>query len=159
MKALMTVGLPGCGKSYFAQNSLQGQGFTEVNLDQIREELYGDASEQGDPLEVVGVRNSIVESLAIDGADIILSDTNINPEFRRQLLDRLKELGYETHIIYFPPDYELCQQRNQARERVVPDYAMEAMLKTLTEQPPEADEADAFYVAVPKTGPTECLKL
>lgn len=145
MKAFLTVGLPGCGKSTFAKK-YKGK-LIEINLDQCREFVNGSEEDQGNIMEVLKYRDSLIEQAAIHGADIIISDTNLHPEFRKQLIDRLKELGFVVTIVHFKTSLETCKQRNVGRSRQVPDEIMDQMEDMRNQHPVSKEEAD-FYLEV-----------
>ena len=145
MKAFLTVGLPGCGKSTFAQK-YKGK-LIEINLDQCRELVNGSEEDQSNIMEVLAYRDSLIEQAALHGADIIISDTNLHPEFRKQLIDQLKKLGFEVTIVHFKTSLETCKSRNQGRSRQVPDEIMDQMEEMRTQHPIGQDEGD-FYLEV-----------
>lgn len=145
MKAFLTVGLPGCGKSTFAKK-YKGK-LIDINLDQCRDMVNGSEEDQSNIMEVLAYRNSLIEQAALHGADIIISDTNLNPEFRKQLIDQLKKLGFEVTIVHFKTSLEICKSRNLGRDRQVPDEIMEQMEDLRVQHPIGQDEGD-FYLEV-----------
>lgn len=131
MHAIVTIGIPGSGKTYWARKQ---QGYEVVELDAARQIINGDASKQDNILEVVALRDKWILTAAADGKNLIVSDTNLDKDFRRILVDHLRGLGYTVELKLFDVDFEVCKQRNSSRERVVPEHAMERMQKSLKEQ-------------------------
>ena len=145
MKAIVTVGLPGCGKSTYAEG-LDGK-YVEINLDKCREIVNGDAADQSNIQQVIAYRDSMIEQAAKLHADIIVSDTNLHPEFRKGLISDLKKLGYKVTLTHFTTSLETCMKRNKNRDRQVPDHAMIRMHDQLQKNPVNPKEAD-HYVQV-----------
>lgn len=92
-RIILLVGVPGSGKSTLAAKIAE-KGFTVMCADAIRQELYGDAIEQGDPAEVFKVFFERLEKLMENGADLIIDNTNANPMHRKEILDRAKKFAY-----------------------------------------------------------------
>lgn len=132
MKAIMTIGVAGCGKSTFA-DKLKDR-FLEINLDECRDLVNGDASDNSNPAEVAGYRDNLIELAAMNGSDIIISDTNINKHFRELLLDKLKELGFDVTLVHINTPLDKCLEFNSQRSRQVPEDVMHTMHTTLQNQ-------------------------
>ena len=73
------IEIPGSGKSTYAKNNLSGE---FISSDEVRKELYGDISIQGDPEKVFAVVYSRLKKVLSDGKDIIFDATNINRHYR-----------------------------------------------------------------------------
>jgi len=142
MRAFVTVGLPGCGKSTWART----QGLFEVNLDDCREAVCGDASNQAATPAAVFFRDTLLEYLGRRGVDLVVSDTNLVPEHREALIRRLRRLGYEVTLVYFSIHLATCLARNAARQRQVPEGAMAKMAQRLANHPVSPGEADHLVV-------------
>lgn len=132
MRAIMTLGVAGCGKSTFAEK-LKDR-FLEINLDECRELVNGNESDNSNPKEVADYRDRLIELAAMQGTDIILSDTNINPHFRNMLLNKLKNLGYQVTLVHLDTPVEKCLEFNENRDRQVPDEAIIEMQEKMQEQ-------------------------
>ena len=120
-RLILLIGIPGSGKSTLAKKLID-KGFHCLNADSIRQELYGDASEQGDPKQVFSILFQQLEDALAKGLDIVVDNTNLNPKQRRPILERATKAGYsdiQLWLLDFP--LELCLERNQARERSVPE--------------------------------------
>jgi len=132
MKAIMTLGVAGCGKSTIA-DKLKDK-FLEINLDECRVLLNGDAGDNSNPKEVAAYRDNLIELAAMNGNDIIISDTNINKHFRDLLLDKLKDLGFQVVLLHVDTPFEKCLEFNSKRSRQVPEDVMHTMHETLQGQ-------------------------
>lgn len=143
MKAYVTVGLPRSGKSTWAAQLPRE--VVEVNLDDCREAVNGDAGDQSNIAEVIDLRDALLETAAMDGADVCISDTNIDPHFRRQLVEQLRGLGYDVQAVVLNTPLDVCLARNARAERQVPVEVILAMHQMLTvgEGLPSTDEGFA----------------
>ena len=118
------IGLPGCGKSYYATNKLNAN---VVSSDDIRELLYGDASIQGNPKEVFNYLHTVVDENLSKNIDTVYDATNIDIKNRKEIFERYKDKA-KIIGIYFDVPVEVCKSRNVNRERTVPDYVYDRMV-------------------------------
>lgn len=120
MKAIITVGISASGKSTFADEMVE-QGWVKIERDVIRRELFNfcqwseykftRAKEQ----KVTDVVDQKISSAASEGKNIIISDTNLNPKFRKELVDYLESLHFEVEIKPFPISLKDAWKRDQNR--------------------------------------------
>ncbi|MEB3328219.1 MAG: AAA family ATPase [Candidatus Sericytochromatia bacterium] len=135
MLALITIGLPAAGKTTFA---LAQAGFDDLNLDACREAVSGDASNQDATTAAVALRDDRLAAAVAAGRPVVISDTNLVPTHRRELVERLRAAGYDVRFVVLETPYETCLARNAARARMVPEHAMARMAGVLAAHPPEA---------------------
>ena len=64
--------------------------------------------------------------------------TNLSPHERHTWMKMAKDYGYEVHAVYFDVPVDVCMERNQRRERNVPDDVMRRMASKL--RPPTFEE-------------------
>ena len=142
----MMVGLPGSGKSYWAREHAKPYD-TIISSDDIREELYGEASIQEDPARVFNIMFQRTRAALKAGHTTFYDATNINAKRRINLLKSLKKLIPDLFcvcvIIATPID--ICHERNSERERVVPTYVIDRMLRQF-EMPCENEGWDGFII-------------
>lgn len=141
MRAILTVGLPGCGKSTYAAGL---SGVVEINLDNLRELICGDATDQSVTRKAVGMRHRLMNAYARDQRDVIFSDTHARRRNRLRLIRALKRLGYRVELVFFNVGEATCLQRNAGRARKVPEEAIAMMASQLRAHPPTPAEADVF---------------
>jgi len=132
MKAIMTMGVAGSGKSTLA--SKLKEHYLEINLDECRDLVNGDSDNQSNHKEVAAYRDNLIELAAMQGTDIMISDTNLNPHFRKLLLDKLQQLEFEVTLIVIATPLEKSLEFNLKRERQVPEEVIRDMHKSLEEQ-------------------------
>lgn len=126
-KLHVTVGIPGCGKSTFAE------GFTNpstkyVATDDLREQIADDVNDQSHNDLVFPLFHGLIGLHLATGNDVIADSTALSRSARFQLRSIADALGAETHIYFFRNPLEAVR-RNQARERVVPYDVMRRMVE------------------------------
>ena len=129
---IMLVGIPAVGKDTWAREYIKRHPYTVIHSsDDIREELYGDASHQGSPIKVFEqMRSRTLRDLRA-GKDVIYNATNIKYKDRKSILSQLKKIDNLTcYCKIFVAPVEVCKERNAKRDRVVPDFVYDRMLKS-----------------------------
>ncbi len=130
-KLILMIGVPGSGKTTLARK-IADKGFKYINADSIREELYGNAAEQGDKEEVFALFFKRLDELMKDGTDVIIDNTNLNPKQRKPILDKAQQFGYsDVQLWLLDVPLDVCLQRNKMRERVVPEDIVANMFMEL----------------------------
>jgi len=123
MRAYVTIGIPGSGKSTWASQ----QSALEINLDECREQVCGNAADQAATPAAVALRDKLIREAAADGKDIVLSDTNLNHQFRLLMVAYLLRLGYDVCYVVFDVSVSQAKAWNKLRDRVVPEYVIDRM--------------------------------
>jgi predicted kinase len=140
MKAFVMVGAPGAGKSTAARKLAKEYNAVIVCGDEIRRELYGDAANQGNWVEI---HDKIVEQLEENvGKSVIVDGTHFNSSYRVGALLTLKTYGWNDVTAYLVnPTLDQCLIQNSLRSRVVPRQVVISMhtklQKTLKHLPAE----------------------
>lgn len=124
MKAYLTIGMPASGKSTWAKTQTN---YLEINLDECRAKISGDEGDQSVNKQAIELRNQLINQAATQSKDIIISDTNLNPVFRQQLVEELRQLGFIVEFVLFPVGLDVAKSRNSNRSRIVPDHVLENM--------------------------------
>lgn len=144
MRAVLLVGLPGCGKSSLAAG---GEAGVEINRDAIREELFGSRAHHGHEGLVSREHARRIRLHAARGEDLLLSDTHTQRRKRREIIRELKQLGYRVEVWVLDVATETCLARNQARPVQVPEEIIRRMSRRLLDAPPGPEEGmDALRV-------------
>jgi len=135
MRVLVLVGLPGSGKSTWAE----AEGITVLSSDGVRQLLSDDVNNQRIHQEVFStLRYLLKRRLQVGAAATIIDATNLLPAHRKPWITVAKSLGASVEAIYFDTPLEECQRRNAKRSRVVPPEAIAAMSAKL--RPPSLRE-------------------
>lgn len=130
-KLLMLKGLPGCGKSTWANDTLDDQvGFKRVNKDDLRMMLdHGRWSPDNEKF-IIEVRNAIILQMMMSGHNIIVDDTNLDPRHEEELRKIVNDWNdvvampggkhyYEFEIKDFTNvPLEVCLERNKGRGEI-----------------------------------------
>lgn len=128
-KIIITVGLPGSGKSTY----LQRLGITPLSSDSIRLLLADDVTDQTIHSRVFAtIRYLLRHRLAIGRPLTYIDATHLTIEERRPYVNIARWYGCELEALFFDVPVEVCRQRNRLRNRTVPDEAMEMMAAKLT---------------------------
>ena len=117
-KLIMLVGVAGSGKSTYANKYYSDMEI--FSSDKIREELYGDASIQDNPMKVFNILHHRIATALKNGKDVVYDATNLSMKKR---MGFLKQYGYfadEKHCIVLITPLKECCRRQQTRERRVP---------------------------------------
>ena len=132
-KLYIMCGLPGAGKSTFTKSRPD---LNVVNLDSIREELFGDEAIQRNPRRVFSIACERVNMFLRSGQDVIFDGTNVTRRRRRNLMKIFPNNDYV--CVWIATELSECLRRNQIRPRHVPDevianYARKFVEPTLDE--------------------------
>ena len=152
-KLILLIGIPGSGKTTLAKKIVE-KGFHYINADTIREELYGDAAEQGDKEEVFELFFKRLDEMMKEGKDIIIDNTNLNPKQRKPILDRATRFGYgDIRLWLLDVPLDLCLTRNRERERCVPEDIVANMFMELNRSGrPKRTEGKVVVIRPSKDG-------
>lgn len=135
MKIILTVGLPGSGKStYLAQ-----LGVNAISSDEIRRLIADDPRDQSMNARIFSIIRFLVRQRMAVGRPATYVDATHLARWERLPYIRLAQRhGCEIEAWFFDVALEVCVQRNQGRARIVPDEAIREMARNL-EPPTEAE--------------------
>jgi len=145
MRLYVTVGLPGSGKSTW----LERNGKPALASDAIRAVITGDAANQRQNRLVFATLRKLAEArLSAGCAETWIDSTALTPGERRVWI-RLAEMnGCEVEAVFFDTPVEVCRARNAARERKVPEDALDRMAARLV-RPALSEGFDKVTVILP----------
>lgn len=146
-KFIMLVGLPGSGKSTFAETL----GYTIFSSDKLRKELWGDENIQGDNTELFAELHRRIKRELKNGEDCIYDATNINAKRRTAFLNEIKNISCEKICATIITDFDLCIKRNEQRDRKVPYSVIKKMYLTF-DMPQFREGWDDIWISVNKIG-------
>ncbi|MBD2292405.1 WYL domain-containing protein [Anabaena sphaerica FACHB-251] len=148
------IGVPGSGKSTFAANLAKLGNYRVISTDAIRQQLYNDATIQGEWTEIEAKVISAVVTAITEGVSVIYDATNAKRVWRLDLLQKLN-LAVSTPVLwmgwYLQTPIEICKHWNQQRSRQVPDVIIDKMSASLQDFPPIAAEGFAIIKEVDVT--------
>ena len=135
-KAFFLAGGPGSGKSWVSARTLSGIGLKVINSDDIfaaalKKENMSLNFLISDPEEVkrrdeirskAKMRTGVQLKLALEGRLGLILDSTARDYARISNEARLmKNLGYDTYMVFVNTSLEVALQRNSMRDRVLPD--------------------------------------
>ncbi|MBX4270070.1 AAA family ATPase [Clostridium estertheticum] len=124
------IGIPGSGKTYYANNHLNKMNTVIVSTDEIRKELTGTykfSSETNE--EVFRIAKSAIKGALSNGFDVGFDATNTIREYRISFHRIAKDTNADVIAIVFKTQLSLCLKRNSTRniERIVPENVIIGM--------------------------------
>ena len=132
-KAFFLAGGPGSGKSYVVRKTTGGTGLKIVNSDDAFEKLLKDAGlslkmppEEEKPRDIQRKRAKELTKKRRDNyiegrIGIIIDGTGKDYDKIAKQSIQLRQLGYDTHMIFVNTSLDTALERNAARERSVPE--------------------------------------
>jgi predicted kinase len=132
---VLAIGLPGSGKSsWFKRHNI-----APLSSDLLRALLFDDPTEQRfQELIFSNLRSMLRARLIARRPTNYVDATNLTPHERHSWVKLAKDFGYEVQAVYFDVPVEVCLERNQRRQRVVPEDVMRRMAAKL--RPPTFEE-------------------
>lgn len=127
---IMMCGIPGSGKSYYANEIKEKYNNVEIfSSDAIRKELFGDENCQKDGALVFATLHERIKKRLENGGNCIYDACNINYKYRMEFLMEIEAYNpYKMCFVVCEP-YEVCLKQNNSRERKVPESVIERMYK------------------------------
>lgn len=140
---VLAIGLPGSGKSsWFKRHNV-----TPLSSDMLRSLLFDDVREQRfQDLVFSNLRSMLKARLIARRPTNYVDATNLTPKEREHWIKLAKDYNYEVHAVFFDVPLEVCIERHQRRDRVVPEDIMRRMAAKL--KPPAFDEGFAKITVV-----------
>jgi predicted kinase len=124
----LAIGLPGSGKSsWFKRHNV-----VPLSSDMVRSLLFDDVREQRfQDLVFSNLRSMLKARLIAKRPMNYVDATNLTPQERQHWIKLAKDYNYEVHAIFFDVPLEVCVERHQRRDRVVPEDVMRRMAAKL----------------------------
>lgn len=134
--AIMSVGIPGSGKSTVMHDIAARLAIPVLSTDGIREEITGNPADVSHDALIPEIMDEKAGDILGAGESVIIDATHTNPEVRRLQIQRCRELG-AVAVIGFLIDvpFEIALERNEARERKVPRFVLDNKYAELVENP------------------------
>ncbi|MCR5544321.1 MAG: ATP-binding protein [Eubacterium sp.] len=139
------VGIPASGKSTKV-NEFVENGAIAYSSDVLRGEMFGDpgiqfTDEWLEKLKYDGPDDYMkkklfvekyifseiynrIEKALVDGKDVVMDATNPGKNTRKRIMDRLKKYADRVVAVVMATPFDVCMERNQKRDRTVPEEAM-----------------------------------
>lgn len=140
---VLAIGLPGSGKSsWFKRNNV-----SPLSSDMMRGLLFDDVREQRfQDLVFSNLRSLLKARLIAHRPTNYVDATNLTPQERQHWIKLAHDYNYEVHALFFDVPLDVCIERHQRRDRVVPEDVMRRMANKL--KPPTFEEGFAKVTVV-----------
>ena len=140
---VLAIGLPGSGKSsWFKRHNV-----TPLSSDMMRALLFDDIREQRfQDLVFSNLRSMLKARLIAKRPMNYVDATNLTPQERAHWIKLAKDYGYEVQAVFFDVPLDVCIERHQRRDRVVPEDVMRRMAGKM--KPPTFEEGFAKITVV-----------
>jgi predicted kinase len=140
---VLAIGLPGSGKtSWFKRHNV-----VPLSSDMVRSLLFDDVREQRfQDLVFSNLRSMLKARLIAKRPMNYVDATNLTPQERQHWIKLAKDYQYEVHAVFFDVPLDVCIERHQRRDRVVPEDVMRRMAAKL--KPPAFEEGIAKITVV-----------
>lgn len=142
-KVLMSIGIPGAGKTTYWKKFIKANGAIYASPDAVREEMLGDyryrTHEQN--LEVwdrifAGVKQALAES-----KDVVIDGAYVERHYRREDIALYRQWGADKIIGYwFKTPLEVALERNRGRNKPLPDDVLEQANRRLQSEKPNLED-------------------
>jgi protein phosphatase len=145
-RLIILAGIPGSGKSTYA--AVHYPDARVVSSDTIREAM-GDVYDQSRNGQVFKSFHALISVGLASGVDVVADATSLDARARERLVQLALVFDATSHLVLFV-NVGQAYVRNQERDRVVPDEAMERMLdkleRTVLDLPRESGNYDSITV-------------
>src|SRR5271156_278188 len=140
---VLAIGLPGSGKSsWFNRHNV-----VPLSSDMVRSLLFDNVREQRfQDLVFSNLRSMLKARLIAKRPMNYVDATNLTPQERQHWIKLAKDYQYEVHAVFFDVPLEVCLDRHQRRDLVVPEDVMRRMAAKL--KPPAFEEGFAKITVV-----------
>ena len=134
-KIIITVGLPGSGKSTY----LARLGVNAISSDEIRRLIADDPLDQSMNARIFAtIRYLVRQRIAAGRPETYVDATHLTRWERLPYIRLAQGHGCEIEALFFDVPVEVCIQRNQGRDRIVPEQSILDMARNL-QSPTEAE--------------------
>ena len=135
MKIVITVGLPGSGKSTY----LARLGVNAISSDEMRRLIIDDPHDQSVHNRAFATVRYLVRQRIAAGRPVTYVDaTHLTPWERQPYIKLAQRYGCKLEALFFDVPVEICLGRNQQRQPMVPEEAIRKMARRMV--PPKKQE-------------------
>jgi predicted kinase len=143
VRLVITVGLPGSGKSTY----LARLGVNAISSDEVRRLIADDSRDQTMNARVFSAIRYLIRQRIAAGRPVTYVDaTHLTPWERKPYAILAQRYGCTLEALFFDVPLEICMARNQARDRVVPEEAIRKMARLMV--PPSKEEGFAEITTI-----------
>ena len=150
IEVIFTVGLAASGKTRWCYDNYHSATDVILDSDEIREELWNDASDQQNHDKVFGEMFARAKMALLKQCSVYYCATNLGMRHRIHTLKQIKHFfpDVKYRVVVFNTPLSICKEWNKKRERQVPDWLFERQIKSF--QMPVYNEGwDVIEVVTP----------
>jgi predicted kinase len=129
-------GPAGCGKTTVAHSIAATYDAEIFSSDDMREQLYGDSSIQGDADEVFRNLYAAARISVSTGKNVVIDSTSLGRKVRKRCMRNFDGVDFVAVVV--TASLETALRQNENRKRKVPRYIIERQFKQFN--PPTEDE-------------------
>ena len=133
-KAIMTMGLPGAGKSTVLNKNYDMSKYVVIDPDEIKKEK-ADYSDSNPSVYHEWSKREAKARLAravADEQNVIVDGTGTNVEKMYKTIADLQSAGYSVTLLYVKVSLQTAIERNQSRARTVPENIVLEKFETIS---------------------------
>jgi len=143
VKLVLTVGLPGSGKSTY----LARLGVNAISSDEVRRLIIDDPHDQTIHGRVfAAIRYLVRQRLAVGRPETYVDATHLTVWEREPYIRIARWYGCQLEALFFDVPVEVCIERNRRREPMVPEEAIRQMAAGMI--PPSVQEGFSRVVRI-----------
>lgn len=127
----MTKGLPASGKSTWAKEQCRKHGAKRINKDDLRKMIDDGIHTKKNEKNILSVRNALVIHYLLEGLDVIVDDTNLNPIHEQTLRGIAEQVGakFIVNDSFLQVSLEECLKRDAVRQNYVGEATIKKMYR------------------------------
>ena len=118
-KLIILVGIPGCGKTTYANKFLRKKNTFVLSSDTIRKQVFGDENAQYNNKLIFSILFKRARSKLKQGMNVVIDATNISSATRKETLAYFSDLDLQKIATVINAPIEVCISRDQKRTRSV----------------------------------------
>jgi predicted kinase len=142
LKVLILKGLPGSGKSTFAQQLVaELPKWRRVNKDDLRK-MFGGYKPKHES-EIINWRDTIIGGSLNDGWNIVVDDTNFHPKHEAAIRSIAKQYNADVAVKFIDTPLEECIRRDARRAEPVGEKVIKKMWRQYVYKPVPRKEHEA----------------
>lgn len=146
---ILMCGIPGSGKTTKAKKIAKECSAVYISSDDLREELFEDATDQNHNEEVFTEMNKRTVKALKENKNVVYDSCNISRKRRMTIIRQFKRYNPKFICALCYNTYEKCLENNRKRERVVPDDAVLRMMMNFY-FPQKFEGWDEIKIYIPK---------
>ncbi len=148
---VLTVGVPGSGKSSLALKLVGATAFTRINADEIRKEVTGHEKDHSKDDVVWGKVVQRLEKALANNEPILMDNMNHVRQARSAYVKMARDAGYRLVLLFMDVALDVCIANNRTRDKDITDFIIQQRHCDMKNFGQPLDDEHAIWVSY---GPT-----